>query len=134
MHEHSFFNIILELFSNCHHIQLRSCACPCLGAWLCGHPFIPSFRMVFNIFSSILCARLGVHHPMVHGFSRCIRGQAINPIKIHLFCCVHGESAKSHMMQFEILSPPLLRMLGHMFCISKHIFSRCHFFNHHDDK
>lgn len=123
MHEHSFSNIISTFFSNCHHIWLRSCACPCLGAWLCARLLIPFFKMALNIFSSTLCTRLDVHHPMVHDFSRCICGQAIDPIKIHLFRCAHGESARSHMMQFEILSFPLLRMLGLMFCVSKHNFS-----------
>ncbi len=45
-----------------------------------------------------------------------------------------GKNAWSHMMQFEILSLALLRMLGVTFCVSKHMFSQCHFSCHHGDE
>jgi hypothetical protein len=42
-----------------------------------------------------------------------------------------GERAWSHMMQIKIFSPTLLRMLGFIFCVNKHMFFRRHLFNHY---
>jgi hypothetical protein len=69
MHEHSFSNIVLELSSNYHHALLKSCVGLSLGAWFYACAVIPSFRMAFDIFSSPLCTKLGLCHPMVHGLS-----------------------------------------------------------------
>ncbi len=114
MHKHSFSNMILKLSLNCHHIQLRSCACPSLIAWIFICPIISSFRMAFNIFSLALQTRLGFPHPMVHGFSQCIYGQVIDPRGIHLFCCAHGgEHRATHdltrLMQILFLKLFLLK-------------------------
>ncbi len=54
VHEHSFFSIISELFSNYRCIQLRSCVGPSLSAWHFAHPVIPSFKMTSNIFFNIM--------------------------------------------------------------------------------
>jgi hypothetical protein len=89
MHEHSFSNIISKLYNNYHRVQLRSCALG-LSAWLSIHPIISFFRMASDIFSLILHTKLGLPHPTIHGLSQCICSQAINPIGIHLLCCVHG--------------------------------------------
>lgn len=40
--------------------------------------------------------------------------------------CAHGENALPHMMQFRILSFPLLRMSNSMSHASKLMFSWCH--------
>jgi hypothetical protein len=47
---------------------------------------------------------------------------------------IMGENALPHMMQFEIILPPLLGMLGSMFCMSKRVFSQHHLSNHHNDE
>jgi hypothetical protein len=92
VHNHSFFNVILDLSSNCHHVwfQLKSCVGPSLGAWHFVHLIILFFRMAFNILSLTLHIKLGLLHHIIHGFSWCICGQAIDVIWMHLLCCIHG--------------------------------------------
>jgi hypothetical protein len=34
---------------------------------------------------------LGLPHPLALGLSHCIYGQPLNPARIHLFHCAHGE-------------------------------------------
>jgi hypothetical protein len=46
--------------------------------------------MAFDIFSSILCTRLGLPYPIACGLSQCICGQPIDSIRIQLFHCVYG--------------------------------------------
>ncbi len=71
---------------------------------------------------------------MAHGFFRCICNQAIDSTRIHLLYYAYGGK---HMATHDVIQdylPPLLRMLGYMFCVIKHMFFQRHFFNHHDDE
>ncbi len=38
-----------------------------------------------------LVIKLSLSHLTTHGLSQCICEQLINLIRIHLFCCAHGE-------------------------------------------
>ncbi len=134
VHEHLFSNIILELFSDCHRIQLRSYVGPCSNVWLFARLIIPSFKMAFDIFTSTLCSELGLPHPQLVIF---LDAYVAKPQIRHGYTYVivlMGESAQSHMMQFKILSPPLLGMLGSMFYPNKHMFSRHHFSCPHNNE
>jgi hypothetical protein len=133
VHDHSFFSIISKLSLDCHYTWLKSCVGLGSSAWLSTRPIIPSFRMASNIFSLTLHTRLSLPHPMAHGFSRCICDQTIDPTNNTYFVVLMGERAQPHMMQFQILLLPLLRMSGSMFCMNKHMFSQHHFPNHHSD-
>jgi hypothetical protein len=91
LHENYFSNVILNILSNFHHTQLRSCANPSSSAWFSTHSFILSFCMASKyIFSSTLCTRLSLPHLIVHGLAHCIYGQPIDLTRIHLLRCSHG--------------------------------------------
>ncbi len=55
-------------------------------------------------------------------------------MRIHIFHCVHGGSARPQMMQFKILSLPVLGMSNFKFCANKNIFFQCYLSGHHDEK
>jgi len=67
-------------------------------------------------------------------FSMHVRPCHRSNMDTRILLCSWRESAQSHMMQFKILSFPLLGMLGSMFCTNKHMFSQCHLSKYHDDK
>ncbi len=123
---------------NCFKLSLylmRSCVSPSLNVQLFAHPVIPYLKMISNIFSLSLCTKLGFPHPIACDFFQCIwqsanRFNEDTPISL----CSWGRVRCPHMMQFKIISPPLLGMSSSVFCTNRHMFSRCHVSSHHNDK
>ncbi len=60
LHDHSFINIISNLHSNSHWACLKLCAKLGVGAWLLTHPMIIFSHMALDVFSIVLCTRLGL--------------------------------------------------------------------------
>jgi hypothetical protein len=60
-------------------------------------PIHPFFLFDFKCFLPWMCISLGLPHPLAISLSHCIFGQPLDPMKIHLFCWVHGrEMITSH--------------------------------------
>jgi hypothetical protein len=85
LHNHSFTNIHSNLPFDLHQTHLRSC----VGIWLLACLIILFFHLALNVFSTTLCTRLGFSHPLVLGVSHWICNQPLDPMGIHLLCCVH---------------------------------------------
>jgi len=79
------FKIVFKLFSNCHHVQLKSYIGPSLMFDFFARLVIPPFKMASNIISLMLGTKLGLPHPTSHGLSQCICSQPIDTTRIHLF-------------------------------------------------
>lgn len=114
-----------KLFLNCHCTQLKSCVGLGLGDWLFAHPIISSFRITFDIFSSALHVRLGLPHPLIHGFSQCICRQPINSIGIHLLCYAHGgERIVTHDVDQGFFTSIVRDDGFHVSCKQTHVLLR----------
>jgi len=72
LHNHSFVNILFYLLFDSHQMHLRSCARPCVGAWLLTHPIILFFRLLLNVFFIVVSTRLGFFHLLVLEVLHCI--------------------------------------------------------------
>jgi hypothetical protein len=72
LHNHSFITVLSALPSNLHQTRLRSCERPDVGVWLLTHLLIPLFCVPTNVFSTTLCTRLGISHPLMLGVSHYI--------------------------------------------------------------
>jgi hypothetical protein len=61
---------------------------------MCGHSIfsLPNhlfFHLDLYVFSTTLRTRLGFSHPLILGVSHWICNQPLDPMGIHLLCCVH---------------------------------------------
>jgi hypothetical protein len=90
LHNHSFINILFYLLFDSHQTHLRSCAGPCAGAWLLNHPINLFFRLLLNVFFTVVRTKLGFSHLLVLEVLHYICSQPLDPIGIHLFRCAHG--------------------------------------------
>ncbi len=59
-------------------------------AWLLTCLVIPFFCLPLDVLFITLCIRLGFSHLLVFRVSHCICSQPLDPIRIHLLCCMHG--------------------------------------------
>lgn len=91
LHTHSLFSILSNLPMDSHHSHLRSCPGLRVGVQLFPCLIVPFFFLALNVFSSMMRTNLGLPHPLALGLSHCIYGQPLNPARIHLFHCAHGE-------------------------------------------
>jgi len=66
------------------HIAKNKCLLVC-------SPIHPFFWFDFKCFLPWMCIGLGLPHPLALSLSHCIFGQPLDPMKIHLFCWVHGK-------------------------------------------
>jgi len=124
MHDHSFSSIISELSSNYHHIQLKSCIGPNLGAELSTCPSIPPFQMDSNIFSLTLHNKLGFPHLMVCDLSWCICSQPIDLLRIHIFRCAHGvKRTTTHDVVWDSFTSIVKDVEFHVLHEQTHVFS-----------
>jgi len=62
-----------------------------VGTWLSTYLIISFFRLLSNVFSIILCTRLGLSYFLVLGVSHCICNSPLDPMCIHFFRCTHSE-------------------------------------------
>jgi hypothetical protein len=85
LHDHSFFNIILDMSSHLHQAHLRSYVRPGAGAWLFACLIIPCFYLPLYVFSSTLLTKLSFPHPLILGLTHCVCGELLDPLGIHLF-------------------------------------------------
>jgi hypothetical protein len=71
-------------------------------AWLLARLVILFFHLPSNVFSTTLCTRLGLSHPLILRVSHCICNQPLDPMVIHLFHYAHGERRWLRMMLCKI--------------------------------
>jgi hypothetical protein len=66
-----------------------------------SHPFYP-FGLKQFFLHDVMCTKLGLPHPLAFGLSHYIYGQPLDPMGIHLLCCVHGgEKITSHNVVWD---------------------------------
>lgn len=91
LHEHSFSNIIYNMASNSYHMWLRFYVGLGAHIYFFACQVIPSFCLVSNVFSFVLCTNLGLPHPLAIGFIQCICDYGLDLVGTHLFRYSHGE-------------------------------------------
>lgn len=122
MHKHSLSNIISTLFSDCHHVWLKSCASLGSSAWFSTHPIILSFKMASNMFSSTWRIKLGLPHPTTHGLYGYICNQPIDLTRIHLLRYVHGRKCTTtHDGVKDSFTSNIKHVKFHVLCEQTHV-------------
>jgi hypothetical protein len=67
------------------------------NVWLLTCLVILFFHLLSDDFSTTLHTRLGLSQPLILGVSHYICNQPLDPMGIHLLCCMHGgERMASH--------------------------------------
>jgi len=91
LHHHTLSNIFFDGTSKAHHAQILSCFSVRTSAWLTFQLIFPAFRLFSLIFCITFCTRLGLPCPSIISISQCVCTHPIDPLGIHLLCCVHGN-------------------------------------------
>jgi hypothetical protein len=89
----------------------------------------PFFNMASNIFSLPLHIKLGLPHPIVHGFYWCIWTHPINSTWIHILHCAHSHTWCSSSFFASIAKDVGFHVYTNKFMLSQH-----HFYNHRNDE
>ncbi len=74
-----------------HHAWILSCFGPRVSVWLTTRPFSPSFWLDFSIFFIVFQIWLRLPHPSIVSIPWCVCTHPIDPMGIHLLCCVHAN-------------------------------------------
>ncbi len=119
LHDHSFSNIIFDMAFDLHHGHLRSCAGPRASVWFFVHLIIPPFYLPFDVFSYILCTRLGIPNPLIFKMTHCICDQRLETIGPTFFIAPMVGNGLHPMMWFKMPSPSLQKMQGFMFKVKR---------------
>ncbi len=70
---------------------------PRTNVWLIVRLIFLSFWLIFSIFSTTLRIQFELFHPSIVSIFQCMCTYPINPMGIHLLCCVHGNKhIKTH--------------------------------------
>ncbi len=74
-----------------HHAQILSCSGSRVGVCFIIRPVFLAFQLSSLVFYTTLCTRFGLPYPLITGIPQCVYTHCINPMGIHLLCCVHGN-------------------------------------------
>ncbi len=77
-------------------------SCGCLVVNLHNHLFL---CLASDVFSIMLCIKLGHSHPLILGMSHYICNQPLDLMRTHLFPCDHGgEKIISHDIEQDVFA------------------------------
>ncbi len=91
LHHHTLSNMFFNGIFEAHSVRILSCYGPKASAWLTVWSVFPTFWLSSSIFSTTLRTWLGLPHPSITWILWCVSTHPINPMDIHLLCCVHGN-------------------------------------------
>jgi hypothetical protein len=91
LHHHTFSNMFSNGISKAHCAQILSCSSQGVNVWLTIRPIFLSFQLASLVFSTTLQIWLELPNPSIASIPKCMCTHPINPMNIHLLCCVHGN-------------------------------------------
>jgi hypothetical protein len=74
-----------------HRARILSCFSLGVGVWFIARLVFPTFQLFFPIFSTTFRMQFELFHPSIASISQCVCTHPINPMGIHLLCCVHDN-------------------------------------------
>ncbi len=91
LHHRALFSMISNGTYEVHRARILSCFSPRVSVWLKTRPIFPTFWLSSPISCIALHMRLGLPHPLIASIPWCVCTHPIDPMGIHLWCCVHGN-------------------------------------------
>jgi hypothetical protein len=106
------FRMLSDGIFEAHCAQILSCYGPRVGVWFITWSVFPTFWLSSPFLSTTLRTWLGLPHPSIASIFQCVCTHPIDPMGIHLLCCVHGNERIGIHDAIYITLSPLCEMLS----------------------
>jgi len=85
-----------------HRARILSCSNLGVGVWFIVRLIFPTFQLFFPFFPTTFCVRFELFHPSIVSIPQCVCTHLIDPIGIHLLCCVHdNKCTRTHDVIYD---------------------------------
>lgn len=117
LHDHSFSSIIYDMSFDSHWAHLKSCAKFGVRVLVICLPNHTMLLFILNYFFLYVVNQVRPLHLLTFGLIHCVCGQLLDPMGIHLLCCVHCGERLHPMMLFGMRLHPLQKMQDPWCCL-----------------